>query len=247
MSRPAPRPARPSRSSSGRSTSCASGPRPGWTSCTAPGVADARLYGEDPGDGVGGDGAFFLLLDEPEVYGLPPDPVVTTRDLPAMWRRVGRGGRRADGRRGRRSFAAERLGRARVSEFRGHPAGPRGAPPGHPASAGGDRHRAVPGAGGRRGEQPMVPPGRVHLLLRQADHQLARSGTSPDIPGYLFLGGLAGAVVAARRGRPATGRPGAGPRGQGRRTRRGQPVPGRAGARPGPARPGSSTCCACSR
>ncbi|MHB1582627.1 MAG: 4Fe-4S dicluster domain-containing protein [Acidimicrobiales bacterium] len=52
------------------------------------GVADARLYGRDPDDGVGGDGAFFLLLDEPEVYGLPPDPVVTTRDLPAMWRRV---------------------------------------------------------------------------------------------------------------------------------------------------------------
>ena len=53
------------------------------------GVADARLYGEDPDDGVGGDGAFFLLLDEPEAYGLPPDPVVTTRDLPAMWRQVG--------------------------------------------------------------------------------------------------------------------------------------------------------------
>jgi formate dehydrogenase iron-sulfur subunit len=52
------------------------------------GVSDARLYGRDPDDGVGGDGAFFLLLDEPEVYGLPPDPVVTTRDLPAMWRRV---------------------------------------------------------------------------------------------------------------------------------------------------------------
>jgi formate dehydrogenase iron-sulfur subunit len=50
------------------------------------GISDARLYGEDPGDGVGGDGAFFLLLDEPEVYGLPPDPVVTTRDLPSMWR-----------------------------------------------------------------------------------------------------------------------------------------------------------------
>ncbi|HEY6524706.1 MAG TPA: 4Fe-4S dicluster domain-containing protein, partial [Solirubrobacteraceae bacterium] len=49
------------------------------------GVTEARLYGHDPGDGVGGDGAFFLLLDEPEVYGLPPDPVVTTRDLPAMW------------------------------------------------------------------------------------------------------------------------------------------------------------------
>ncbi|HEY2550626.1 MAG TPA: 4Fe-4S dicluster domain-containing protein [Streptosporangiaceae bacterium] len=52
------------------------------------GVPQARLYGEDPADGVGGDGAFFLLLDEPEVYGLPPDPVVTTRDLPAMWRRA---------------------------------------------------------------------------------------------------------------------------------------------------------------
>jgi formate dehydrogenase iron-sulfur subunit len=55
------------------------------------GVGQARLYGEDPDDGVGGDGAFFLLLDEPEVYGLPPDPVVTTRDLPAMWRRAGIG------------------------------------------------------------------------------------------------------------------------------------------------------------
>jgi formate dehydrogenase iron-sulfur subunit len=53
------------------------------------GVTDARLYGRDPDDGVGGDGAFFLLLDEPEVYGLPPDPVVTTRDLPTMWKHVG--------------------------------------------------------------------------------------------------------------------------------------------------------------
>nr|WP_198164013.1 4Fe-4S dicluster domain-containing protein [Nocardia violaceofusca] len=53
------------------------------------GVTDARLYGQDPDDGVGGTGAFFLLLDKPEVYGLPPDPIVTTRDLPAMWRNVG--------------------------------------------------------------------------------------------------------------------------------------------------------------
>ena len=52
------------------------------------GVEDARLYLDDPGDGIGGAGAFFLLLDEPEVYGLPPDPVVTTRDLPRMWRHV---------------------------------------------------------------------------------------------------------------------------------------------------------------
>jgi formate dehydrogenase iron-sulfur subunit len=53
------------------------------------GVHDARLYGENTHDGVGGLGAFFLLLDEPEVYGLPPDPVVTTKDLPEMWRKAG--------------------------------------------------------------------------------------------------------------------------------------------------------------
>ena len=46
----------------------------------------ARLYGNDPDDGVGGFGAFFLLLDEPEVYGLPPDPVVATAHLPEMWK-----------------------------------------------------------------------------------------------------------------------------------------------------------------
>ncbi|HTZ45063.1 MAG TPA: 4Fe-4S dicluster domain-containing protein [Jatrophihabitans sp.] len=54
----------------------------------ASGVTEARLYLDDPDDGIGGGGAMFLLLDEPEVYGLPPDPVVTTRDLPAMWKRA---------------------------------------------------------------------------------------------------------------------------------------------------------------
>ena len=49
------------------------------------GYAGAQLYGADPADGVGGFGAFFLLLDDPEVYGLPPDPVATTRDLPSIW------------------------------------------------------------------------------------------------------------------------------------------------------------------
>ena len=56
------------------------------------GVHDARLYGENTHDGVGGLGAFFLLLDEPEVYGLPPDPVVTTKDLPRMFNRAGLAG-----------------------------------------------------------------------------------------------------------------------------------------------------------
>ena len=53
------------------------------------GLHDARLYGHDPHDGVGGDAAFFLLLDEPEVYGLPPDPVVTTKDVVSMWKHAG--------------------------------------------------------------------------------------------------------------------------------------------------------------
>jgi formate dehydrogenase iron-sulfur subunit len=53
------------------------------------GEEGARLYGRDPDDGIGGAGAFFLLLDEPETYGLPPDPVVTTRDLPQIWGWVG--------------------------------------------------------------------------------------------------------------------------------------------------------------
>jgi formate dehydrogenase iron-sulfur subunit len=53
------------------------------------GVVDARLYGADEHDGVDGFGAFFLLLDEPETYGLPPDPIVTTRDLPRLWRWAG--------------------------------------------------------------------------------------------------------------------------------------------------------------
>jgi formate dehydrogenase iron-sulfur subunit len=46
----------------------------------------AQLYGRDPEAGVGGFGAFFLLLDEPEVYGLPPDPVDPTKHLPSMWK-----------------------------------------------------------------------------------------------------------------------------------------------------------------
>jgi formate dehydrogenase iron-sulfur subunit len=50
------------------------------------GFGDARLYLEDEANGIGGAGAFFLLLDEPEVYGFPPDPVSSTRDLPRLWK-----------------------------------------------------------------------------------------------------------------------------------------------------------------
>jgi formate dehydrogenase iron-sulfur subunit len=57
----------------------------------ADGVQEAQLYGADADDGVGGFGAFFLLLDRPETYGLPPDPRSTTRDLKAMWKAAAAG------------------------------------------------------------------------------------------------------------------------------------------------------------
>jgi formate dehydrogenase iron-sulfur subunit len=53
------------------------------------GRTEARLYGANEHDGVGGIGSVFLLLDEPEVYGLPPDPRVCTADLMTMFKRAG--------------------------------------------------------------------------------------------------------------------------------------------------------------
>ncbi|MDO5644237.1 MAG: 4Fe-4S dicluster domain-containing protein [Dermabacter sp.] len=54
----------------------------------AEGSTEARLYGANPNDGVGGLGSVFLIMDEPEVYGLPPDPRVGTLDLPTMYRQA---------------------------------------------------------------------------------------------------------------------------------------------------------------
>ncbi|HYY12553.1 MAG TPA: 4Fe-4S dicluster domain-containing protein [Kineosporiaceae bacterium] len=55
----------------------------------AAGEPGAQLYLHGDDDGVDGAGAFFLLLDEPEVYGLPPDPVAPTRHLRTIWGAVG--------------------------------------------------------------------------------------------------------------------------------------------------------------
>lgn len=46
----------------------------------------AQLYLESEDNGVGGAGAFFLLLDRPEVYGLPPKPLDATLRLGEMWK-----------------------------------------------------------------------------------------------------------------------------------------------------------------
>ena len=56
------------------------------------GFTEARLYGANEHDGVGGTGSVFLLLDEPEVYGLPPDPEAPTKRLPEMFRSAGLAG-----------------------------------------------------------------------------------------------------------------------------------------------------------
>jgi formate dehydrogenase iron-sulfur subunit len=54
----------------------------------ARGVVEARLYGEsaEAQPGTGGLHAFFLLLDRPEAYNLPPAPVVPTRRTGAAWK-----------------------------------------------------------------------------------------------------------------------------------------------------------------
>ena len=55
------------------------------------GVGSAYLYGESEASQPGTEGlhAFFLLVDEPEVYNLPPDPVVPTKRVGAAWASMG--------------------------------------------------------------------------------------------------------------------------------------------------------------
>ena len=47
----------------------------------AQGRTDAYLYGADPNGHLGGLNAFFLLVDEPEVYGLPREPKLPSRNV----------------------------------------------------------------------------------------------------------------------------------------------------------------------
>ena len=51
------------------------------------GLPEAYLYGADKESQPGTEGlnAFFLLLDKPEVYNLPPHPVVPTKTVKKAW------------------------------------------------------------------------------------------------------------------------------------------------------------------
>jgi formate dehydrogenase iron-sulfur subunit len=53
----------------------------------AVGLKDAYLYGDSAQNQPGTEGlnAFFLLVDKPEVYNLPPDPVVPTKRVGESW------------------------------------------------------------------------------------------------------------------------------------------------------------------
>jgi len=57
------------------------------------GVHAAYLYGADAASQPGTEGlnAFFLLVDKPEVYNLPPDPVVPTKRVEQSWVSMGWG------------------------------------------------------------------------------------------------------------------------------------------------------------
>jgi Polysulphide reductase, NrfD len=79
--------------------------------------------------------------------------------------------------------------------------GLRGGRPGREAGPGQPARRP-----GRRGERPMVPPAEFTSYYGKP---VINSPVwhSPDIPGYIFLGGLAGASSVLGAGAQATGRP----------------------------------------
>jgi formate dehydrogenase iron-sulfur subunit len=55
------------------------------------GMPEAYLYGVDAANQPGTDGlhAFFLLVDKPEVYNLPPDPVAPSKTVRQSWASMG--------------------------------------------------------------------------------------------------------------------------------------------------------------
>ena len=55
------------------------------------GLTDAYLYGAEPKDQPGTEGlnAFFLLVDKPELYNLPPDPIAPSKNVRDAWLSMG--------------------------------------------------------------------------------------------------------------------------------------------------------------
>ena len=55
------------------------------------GLKEAWIYGDTAESQPGTEGlhAFFLIVGRPELYNLPPDPVVPTKKAPQSWRAMG--------------------------------------------------------------------------------------------------------------------------------------------------------------
>ena len=177
--RPARRPARRPRSSSATSTRCGPRRRRAWTTLHANGFTEARLYGANANDGVGGTGSMFLLLDEPEVYGLPPDPRVHDR-RPARHVPQGRLGGAGDARHGSRLVPRETPMTTNPFDADRPPE------PLAPARA----TAPAPGTGRRRRDESMMVPD-VEFESYYGRNIVKAPPWEHDIPAYLFLGGLA--------------------------------------------------------
>src|SRR6266567_4082173 len=86
---PAPRPAPPTRSSSARWTSCGNARPAGWQSCTRPALRRPGCTARTPATASAATARSSCCSTSRRSTACRPDPVVTTRDLPAMWRRAG--------------------------------------------------------------------------------------------------------------------------------------------------------------
>jgi formate dehydrogenase iron-sulfur subunit len=51
-------------------------------------MQEAYLYGDDPNRQPGTEGlnAFFLLVEKPEAYNLPPDPIAPAKHAGESWK-----------------------------------------------------------------------------------------------------------------------------------------------------------------
>lgn len=78
----------PRRSSSGTSTSCASGPRAAWTCSSRPGSTEHSCTGTTPTAGSSARGRSSCSSTSRRCTGCRPTSSSQTRDLPEMWRRA---------------------------------------------------------------------------------------------------------------------------------------------------------------
>ena len=183
-----------------------SGPTDGSSTCTSAGSARPGSTAPATMTASAAIGAFFLLLDEPETYGLPPDPVVPTRQLGEAF--AGRGGRPRRALLGAGVLAAF-VGRAGVSEGRAGVAaagrsadGRRRSGRAATTAAGRQARRSGPG----RSPGTSSPAGWPGLLDAPLAWAASASGNSRSrgVPGCVALAAISAspALLVSDLGRP---------------------------------------------